>query len=348
MKMDLCYKAILLFTGRSYLNYGITYHFNGSCSCLSFKYIPSYKLLVMNKIFQVNSVADYCNLRRYEVKHPLVGVVDFKNFNQGDYANDDCDGLEFGVYAIFLKDAAGCKLKYGGNNYDYDEGTMVFVGPDQTVEITKDPDYRPKGYALLFHPDLLLGTDLGRKISAYNFFSYSVHEALHLSAKERRIIVSLLEKIEFELEQNLDRHSKKLIVANLELLLDYCLRFYDRQFLTREAMHHSSLEKFDILLKDYLESDKPALQGLPSVSHFAEQLNLSPNYFGDLVKKETGKTAQEMIQQQLIEVAKERVFDNSKSISEIAYELGFKYPQHFTRLFKSKTGVTPNDFRQLN
>ena len=225
---------------------------------------------------------------------------------------------------------------------------MVFVGPDQTVEITKNPDYRPKGYALLFHPDILLGTDLGRKINAYNFFSYSVHEALHLSAKERKIIVSLLEKIEFELDQNLDKHSKKLIVANLELLLDYCLRFYDRQFLTREVIHHSTLEKFELLLNDYLHSDKPALEGLPSVALFAEQLNLSPNYFGDLVKKETGISAQEFIQKKLIEAAKERVFDNSKSISEIAYELGFKYPQHFTRLFKSKTGVTPNDFRTLN
>ena len=302
----------------------------------------------MDKILQIKSVSDYCNLRQYEVKHPLVGIVDFKNVDHGGYSIDNCHGLEFGVYAIFLKDAAGCKLKYGGNNYDYDEGTMVFVGPDQTVEITKDPDYQPKGYALLFHPDLLLGTDLGRKISAYNFFSYSVHEALHLSAKERRIIVSLLEKIEFELDQNLDKHSKKLIVANLELLLDYCLRFYDRQFLTREVRHHSALEKFELLLDDYLHSDKPALEGLPSVALFAEQLNLSPNYFGDLVKKETGISAQEFIQKKLIDVAKERVFDNSKSISEIAYELGFKYPQHFTRLFKSKTGVTPNDFRMLN
>jgi AraC-like DNA-binding protein len=248
-----------------------------------------------------------------------------------------------------LKDAKGCKLKYGGKSYDYDEGTLVFMAPDQTVELGEfEPDYIPRGYAILFHPDLFLGTDLARKMHQYSFFLYSSHEALHLSAKERKVLLSLIDKIQFELEQNMDKHSKKLLVANIELFLDYCLRFYDRQFLTREVVHQGSLERFDALLGDYLLSEKPKSNGLPSVGYFADQLHLSPNYFGDLVKKETGYSAQEYIQNKLIEVAKEKVFDPNKSVSEIAYELGFKYPQHFSRLFKKRVGHSPNEFRMLN
>ena len=193
----------------------------------------------------------------------------------------------------------------------------------------------------MFHPDLLLGTGLGKKIHNYSFFSYSSNEALHLSAKERKVILSLIDKIQFELEQSLDKHSKKLMVSNLELFLDYCTRFYDRQFLTRENVHKGVLEKFDILLSDYFLSNKAQKEGLPSVGYFANQLHLSPNYFGDLIKKETGKSALDYIQSKIIDMAKEKIFDPDKSISEIAYELGFKYPQHFTRLFK-QTIVTPN------
>ncbi|MDC8005848.1 helix-turn-helix transcriptional regulator [Aureisphaera galaxeae] len=302
----------------------------------------------MENILKIDSVGTYFNLRNYELLHPLISTLDYSKLNLDMYSNNGYDGLQFECYAVFLKDSKACKMKYGGQHYDYDEGTMVFIGPNQTVGLTKDPNYVPKGCAIIFHPDLLLGTDLGKKIQAYNFFSYSVKEALHLSTKERKVILSLFEKIQFELEQNLDKHSKKLIVANLELLLDYCLRFYDRQFLTREVAHTTSLEKFDVLLNEYFSSDQPKKLGLPSVTHFAEQLRLSPNYFGDLVKKETGRTAQEYIQGKLIDVAKEKVFDPQKNISEIAYELGFKYPQHFSRLFKNKTGLSPNDFRNLN
>jgi AraC-like DNA-binding protein len=185
-------------------------------------------------------------------------------------------------------------------------------------------------------------------MSSYTYISYAVNEALHLSTKERRIILSLLDKIQFELEQNLDKHSKKLIVSNIELLLDYCLRFYDRQFLTREIPHQNSLNKFESLLSDYFTSGKPLKYGLPTVGYFADQLHLSSNYFGDLIKKETGKSAQEYIQTKLIDVAKEKVFDPNKSVSEIAYELGFKYPQHFSRMFKQQVGHSPKAFRNLN
>lgn len=297
----------------------------------------------------INTVGDYLAIRKQEVLHPLVGIVDFEHVVDEGKMIPTYNAMHFNCYAIFLKDAKGCKLKYGGKPYDYDEGTLVFVAPNQTLELGGyEPDYVPKGYAILFHPDILLGTSLAKKMHSYSFFSYSSTEALHLSAKERKILLSLVEKIQFELEQNLDKHSKKLIVSNIELFLDYCLRFYDRQFLTRETMHQSSLQKFDVLLNEYLSSDKPKVIGLPTVSYFAEQLHLSPNYFGDLVKKETGYSAQEYIQNKLIDVAKEKVFDPSKSVSEIAYELGFKYPQHFSRLFKQRVGHTPNAFRMLN
>ena len=301
----------------------------------------------MENYLTIDTVATYFKLRDYELPHPLIGILDFNNY-KGNSNAKHYDGFTFECYAIFLKDHKSCKMKYGGGHYDYDEGTMVFLAPNQSVGFSYDKNYSPKGYALLFHPDLLIGTGLNKKIKGYNFFSYAVNEALHLSAKERRVILSLLDKIQFELDQNMDRHTKKLIASNLELLLDYCLRFYDRQFLTRETVHTDTLEKFNNLLSDYFSSNQPQKLGLPSVSYFAEQLHLSSNYFGDMVKKETGKSAQEYIKAKLIDVAKERVFDPNKSVSEIAYELGFKYPQHFSRAFKKNVGVSPLEFRNLN
>lgn len=300
----------------------------------------------MENRYHIKSVADYFAWRNAKPAHPLVGILDYEKTEA--IPNYSYDGLEFDCYAVFLKMSKNCKLKYGGGEYDFDEGSMVFVGPGQQVGISYDPDYVPKGYALIIHPDLLLGSELGRKMSQYNFFSYSVKEALHLSERERELILSVLDKIQYELEQNLDKHSKKLIVSNIELLLDYCLRFYDRQFLTREIPHQGSMTKFETLLNAYLSSEKPQKYGLPSVGYFADQLHLSSNYFGDLVKKETGKSAQEYIQTKLIDVAKEKVFDPNKSVSEIAYELGFKYPQHFSRLFKQQVGHSPKEFRSLN
>ncbi|MBT8236213.1 MAG: helix-turn-helix transcriptional regulator [Bacteroidia bacterium] len=303
----------------------------------------------METILDIKSVSDYFALRKQEVLHPLVGIVDFNHVEDSAKSIPDYNALRFHCYAVFLKDAKGCKLKYGGKPYDYDEGTLVFVGPGQVVELTyDDPNFRPKGYALLFHPDLLLGTELGKRIHQYNLFSYALKEALHLSAKERKVIISLLEKIQFELDQSIDKHTKKLIVANIELFLDYSTRFYDRQFLTRESSHQGILQQFDDLLHEYFSSSKPREYGTPSVHYFADELHFSANYFGDLIKKETGDTAQDYIQSKLIQVAKERVFDPNKSVSEIAYELGFKYPQHFSRLFKQKVGYSPSEFRMLN
>ena len=198
----------------------------------------------------------------------------------------------------------------------------------------------------MFHPDLIHGTAIGRKIQDYTFFGYQSNEALHISDRERKIVLDCLSKIQYELEHAIDKHSKRLIVSNIETLLNYCIRFYDRQFITRENVHQGILERFANLLNEFFHSDKPQTIGLPSVAWCAGELNLSPGYFGDLVKKETGITAQEYIQAKVIDVSKERIFDHNKSVSEIAYELGFKYPQHFTRLFKQRVGYNPNEFRK--
>lgn len=255
----------------------------------------------------------------------------------------------YGFYTVFLKEIKCGDLKYGCNYYDYEEGTLVFVGPGQVIGVENNAEpYQPKGFALVFHPDLLRGTSLGRHIGEYNFFSYEVHEALHLSESERKIITDCLDKIRYELDRPIDKHSRTLIVSNIELFLNYCVRFYDRQFITRNVAHKGVLQRVEELLMDYFASEKPQSMGLPTVGYCAAQLNLSANYFGDLIKKETGKSAQEYIQLKLMDVAKEKIFDANKSVSEIASELGFKYPQHFTRLFKQRVGYSPNEYRNLN
>jgi AraC family transcriptional regulator, transcriptional activator of pobA len=200
----------------------------------------------------------------------------------------------------------------------------------------------------VFHPDLIHGTSLGRHIQEYTFFGYQSSEALHLSERERKIVMECFSKIEYELEHAIDKHSKRPIVSNLELFLNYCIRFYDRQFATREHVHKGILERFEQLLSEYFQSDKPQTIGFPSVAFCAGELHLSASYFGDLIKKESGKTAHEYVQSKVIDVVKEKIFDQSKSIGQIADELGFKYPQHFSRMFKQWVGQSPNEYRMLN
>ncbi|HEY1871093.1 MAG TPA: helix-turn-helix domain-containing protein [Chitinophagaceae bacterium] len=298
----------------------------------------------MDEIIKFDTISQYNAFNNNDTLHPLVSVIDMSKanprFNSRQY---------FGFYTVFLKEIKCGNLRYGCNYYDYEEGTLVFVGPGQVIGGPDDKGYhQPKGFVLAFHADILKGTQLGRHMSDYNFFSYDLHEALHLSDSERKIVTDCFDKIKFELEHNIDKHSKTLVATNIELFLNYCIRFYDRQFITRENVHKGTLQRFEDLLNIYFLSDKPQAIGLPSVSYCAEQLNLSPNYFGDLVKKETGKTAQEYIQLKLMDIAKEKIFDNKKSISEIAYELGFKYPAHFTRLFKQHIGYSPREYRALN
>jgi len=303
----------------------------------------------MERIFRFDTVTDYNALNNHETLHPLVSVIDFSKANPRSWDGEKSIRINYGLYCIFFKDVKGCDLRYGQNFYDYQEGTLVFVAPGQMMVIETDGQvYQPKGYALVFHPDMIRGTSLGRIIHEYNFFSYNANEALHLSERERQIVLDCFSKINFELQQNIDKHSKKLISSNIELFLNYCDRFYDRQFITRDNVNKGILEKFEELLNGYFSSDKPQKIGLPSVAYLADELHLSANYFGDLIKKETGKSAKEYIQDKIIDVAKNKTFDAGKSINEIAYELGFKYPQHFTRLFKSRVGLSPNEYRSLN
>jgi len=303
----------------------------------------------MERIFKFDTVAEYNALNNHETLHPLVSVIDFSKANPRSWDGEKNVRINYGMYCIFLKDVKCGDLKYGRNYYDYQEGTLVFVAPGQVMEIETDGKvYQPKGYALVFHPDLIHGTSLARSINEYNFFSYNSNEALHLSERERQVVMDCLSKIEFELQQNIDKHSKKLITSNIELFLNYCERFYDRQFITRDHVNKGILERFEEMLNGYFSSDKPQKYGLPSVAYFAEVLHLSANYFGDLIKKETGKSAKEYVQNKIIDLAKTKTFDAEKSVNEIAYELGFKYPQHFTRLFKNVTGFTPNEYRLQN
>ena len=300
----------------------------------------------MKDIYKIESVADYNKLHGVETLHPLVTVVDFSKTESyyGDFSH-----FYYGVYAVFLKEVICGELKYGRNSYDYEEGSLVFISPGQMLEIVKN-QATPirKGWALMFHPDLIHGTDLGRHLNDYTFFSYDINEALHISEREKRMVLECFEKISFEVNQPIDKHSKKLIVNNIQLFLDYCIRFYDRQFITREDLNLGVIEQFEQKLNGYFSSDQPQTVGLPSVSYFAEAFHLSANYFGDLVKRETGKTAQEYIHYKVMDLAKTKILDVSKSVSEIAYELGFKYPQHFSRMFKKSIGVSPSTYRNLN
>lgn len=295
----------------------------------------------MEEIIRFDSVSQYNAFNQQETLHPLVTVIDLSTANPRRKTSQ-----YMGCYGIFLKDVVCGDLRYGKEYYDYQEGTLVFMSPGQVFTVENDGElYQPKGHALVFHPDLLLGTTLNSTMHEYSFFGYQLNEALHVSRRERQIVLDALGAIKYELERAIDKHSRRLIVSNIELLLDHCLRFYDRQFLTRETVHKGVLGRFEELLVNYFISDKPKTVGLPTVAYCAGELNLSPKYFGDLIKKETGQSALEYIQFKVIEVAKEKIFDGSKTINEVAFELGFKYPQHFSRVFKQRVGQTPNEYR---
>ena len=289
----------------------------------------------------LDSISTYNEFCGSPTLHPLVSVINY-------FEAPPRKGFKatWGFYSIILKEVQCGDLVYGKQTYDYQESTLVFFGPGQTVDSSARKEItQPMGLGLCFHPDLIAGSYLKERIEELGFFSYQVNEALHLSLLEKQTILDCLNKIEDELTRPIDKHSKKLILANIGLFLDYCERFYDRQFITREHVNAGILSRFEKSLNAYFKSEKPYTLGLPSVAYFADELNLSANYFGDLVKKETGKSAQEQIQNVLIRVAKDKIFDSEKSVKEIAFELGFKYPQHFSRLFKQQVGITPLEFR---
>ena len=297
----------------------------------------------MKEVIKLDTVDQYNQFFGLETLHPLVSVVDLSEATKFPTHFT----MNYGIYALFLKKVKCGDIRYGRQIYDYQEGTVTSFAPGQVVETEIQQGVKPSAHGLLFHPDLIKGTSLGQDIKQYSFFSYASAEALHLSEEEKGIFMDCLEKIEMELQHPIDKHSKRLISRNIELLLDYCMRFYERQFITRSESNKSVLVKFEALLDDYFQSDKPQTDGLPSVKYFADKVFLSPNYFGDLIKKETGKSAQEYIQTRMIDIAKEMIAGTEKTVSQIAYELGFQYSQHFNRIFKKNTGYTPGEYRKL-
>lgn len=288
-----------------------------------------------------NSVQDFNDYHGLPTLHPLVTVA------RGDQTTKIEESmLHYGVYALFLKENKGCKMSYGRTPYDFDEMTVTSFAPGQVVHLEPVPDVPyPRWTALVFHPDLLNRTTLGRNISRYEFFDYTSSEALHLSCGEIEIFRGVLDMINEELHRSIDKHSRELIVSNIELLLNYCLRFYDRQFVTREEINHSAVKKFTSLLDSYIANNAER-EGLPSVAFFADKCCYSAKYFGELVKTETGKTAKEFINERVMRKAKQLLSDDSLNITQVSMRLGFEYPQHFVRFFKTHAGCTPSEFRR--
>lgn len=296
------------------------------------------------KIIKLDSIDAYNKLYGLETKHPMVTVIDLTEATRiVNHVRMDYD-----VYALFLKNGTNCTLKYGRQPYDYQEGSVVSFSPGQLIEVSTEVDeIAPDVLGIMFHPDLIYKTPLASKIKEYSFFDYSQREALHLSADERRIFIQCLEWIKDEIEHPVDRHTAEIVSSHIQVLLDYVTRFYERQFITRRKVNSDILSNFEFSLKNYLKSGQ-SKEGLPTVNYFAESAHLTPGYFGDMIKKETGLTAQEIITRHIVEHAKQRLSDSADDISVIAYELGFQHPQHFSRMFKRVAGMSPKQYRMSN
>ena len=303
----------------------------------------SYLCYMENEIIQMNDINTYCKYCGFEVLHPLVAVVDMAEAKRN---YPECK-LNYGLYALWLKQGVGCTIRYGRRNYDYQDGTVVSFAPGQVVQVEPNVGVSSSAIGLLFHPDLIHGTSLGRKIERYSFFSYNDAEALHLSEREREQYLMIIESIKRELSHDIDRHSKELLCDNIGMLLDQCLRFYDRQFITREKVNGDVLADFESRLNAYFSEGQAKRHGFPTVAGMAGELCFSVGYFGDLIKKETGLTAQQYIQNKIIDLAKQELLGTELSVSDIALNLGFEYPQHFTRMFKKVTGKSPSEFRMI-
>jgi len=296
---------------------------------------------------RIKTITDYHRIMGLpKPEHPLVSVINLETIAHPP--GNEPVSLVFDFYSISLKRDFNTKIKYGQQQYDFDEGIMFFISPGQVfgIEVAKDSILKRSGWLLLVHPDFLWNTPLAKTIKQYEYFDYSVHEALFLSDKEELTILAILQNIAQEYHSNIDRFSQNVIIAQLELLLTYAERFYNRQFITRKISNHNILTRLEDLLTSYYGSDALAKKGLPSVQYIAETLNISPNYLSALLKALTGQSTQQHIHHKLIEKAKERLSTTALSVSEIAYELGFEHSQSFSKLFKSKTNFSPLEFRQ--
>jgi AraC family transcriptional regulator, transcriptional activator of pobA len=294
------------------------------------------------KVKIINSVSELHRLLSLpKPSHPLITLINHKEVSKIE--NPENKRIVLNFYNISIKRSFQGQMKYGKNHYDFDEGTMSFVSPSQIIAIEEDEDRNKDGWSLLFHPDLIRNYNLGKSIKNYGFFSYEVNEALHLSEKEELIVESLVRNIENEYQSNIDVFSQDVIVSNLELLLNYCNRFYNRQFVTRKQASNDLLTKFEINLEEYFNNNQKS--GLPSVNKLAEELNVSASYLSDMLRTVTGQNTQQHIHAKLIEKAKEILTTTNLSVSEIAFELGFEHSQSFNKLFKSKTNFSPLEFR---
>lgn len=293
----------------------------------------------MNNILKTKNVHDYNAFIGHPDQHPLVSVIEYATVSPILHTRS-----LFSVYGLFLRNDTLEDLTYGCSKYDYHEGTLICVAPGQIGGVDYNgKKFQIEGWALLFHPDLLNGTPLGSRIKDFSFFSYQVNEALHMTVEERKTIISFMELIKQELEKKPDVHQDSIIVSYIELILKHCMRFYDRQFATRKVSNNDILSRFEALLNRYYETGKQLSDGIPTVQYCADQLNMSRNYFGDLVKRETDETASSHIQRHLIDRVRDKLM-NGEPISQVAYDLGFEYPQHLSRLFKKVAGCTPSEY----
>ncbi len=301
----------------------------------------------MKDITRINNIHEvHQSLGLEKPKHPLISVLKFGK----DQANDSIENFKYSLNLFQISIKGNCPFtisKYGRNSYDFQECSMVFTAPNQVLEFNKEYQTDDDDcWTLIFHPDLIRKSELGKKINQYSFFSYSSNEALHLSEEERDTVTGIAEKIEREYRNNIDSHSQTLIISNLELLLNYCIRFYDRQFFTRTNLNQDIASDFEHLLNDYYKHENQLELGIPSVQYCAEEIKMSARYLSDLLRKETGKSTQEHIHLYIIEKAKTKLLNSNKSASEIAYNLGFEYTQYFSKLFKKITKMSPIEYRQ--
>ena len=293
----------------------------------------------------ITTIQEYNDICGFKTMHPQVAFV---RFDENTKHVPTGVRYVYDFYSIWLKETKGCVLNYGRTQYDYDCETIVSMAPGQEVQVVPGNVARPKCVGILFHPDFIHGTTLEKKMRDYSFFSYASNEALHLSEDEVVVVKNCMHIIDIELQHPIDKFSRRLIITNLELLLDYCLRFYERQFITRQDMNITAISRFSELLNEYINSGKTATDGIPTVKYFADRVHLSPNYFGDMVKAETGKSAQEYIALRLFEYAKRQLQSPELTIKEVAMQTGFQHPQHFVRFFKRHAGITPTEYRKAN
>ena len=299
------------------------------------------------RTIRIKSISEFHEMRGLpKPEHPLISVVDYSAIQRGPDISSVNWVLDF--YQISIKRGLNCKLKYGQQEYDFDEGVMFFISPNQVFRIEADPNVtkRGTGRMLLIHPDFLWNTPLAKHIRQYEFFDYTVNEALFLSDKEETILNTIFQTIQQEYHSNIDKFSQNIIISQIETMLNYAERFYHRQFITRKISNHKILDRLERILADYFKSDALVKHGLPTVQYVAGELHVSPKYLTSLLKVLSGQTAQQLIHEKLIEVAKEKLSTTELSVSEIAYELGFEHSQSFSKLFKAKTNFSPLEFRQ--